>query len=499
MSPPTEGVPLGEGVASAGRPSELFWRGRPVAPAPVAGAFLLGSLAILVLGVLLNYSLTAGTWESPRQTVQSAFGDSPTYLTSSPYDVVSLTILLLALIALGAGFVAAYAPRLRNAVPLTAAALAALALVAGLTGSRADRQLYLVVSAIFGVIALVWVLAALLGPGARMHYVRAVGFVLFGLYWATQAMRLYAAEEGDVVNAAFAGFAVFFFNYFAYHELLSIHRNEDPRALHWLSGAAFLTTGVYVATHKLQVVSEWLILRVAEQTAWLLQFFNQPVERGGGSPDGSMILYPDVSAEYIFPIQIILACTAIQSIMIFVGGIFALRPPRLGEGLSGRDNLFQRLRPTYRSRRFFALLLTIPLIYSLNLLRNLLIIMLSANGDPPFFNGNAAATEFVCQFTTRPACGPADAAFWFSHNIIGKGGSLVALVVIAFMVFQILPELYDSIVGLLDLKARRGPLERWFGQGTGRRGNGGTRAPEIPATEPTSTPAPPPERLEARP
>jgi archaeosortase A len=496
MSPPTEGPPHEAGATPEGRPAELFWRGRMVSPSQAAGVFLLGSLAILVVGVALNYFLTDGTWESPRQAVQSAFGESPTYLTASPYDVTSFLILLVALIALGTGFVAAYAPRLRSQWPLGSGSLAVAAFVLAVRGSRAHHSLFLVLSAVLGVATLVWVVAALIGPGRRMHQVRALGFVLFGFYWATQAMRLYAAEEGDLVNGAFAAFGVLFFNYFAYHEMLSLQRNEDPRALHWLAGAAFLTTGVYVATHKLQVVSEWLILRVSEQTTWLLQFFDQPVERGGGVPEGSMILYPNVDPAYVFPIQIILACTAIQSIMIFVGGLLALRPPRLGEGLSGRPNAFPQLRPTYQSRRFFALLLTIPLIYALNLLRNLVIIMLSANGNPPYFNAHAGATTLVCQFTTRPDCGPADAAFWFSHNVIGKGGSLVALVIIAFMVFQILPELYDSIIGLLDLKGRRGPLERWFGPIFGRRGNGGARARE-PVPSPPVTPHADP--AEARP
>jgi len=482
MNTPAEETPLG--ARPEGRQTQLFWRGRPVQPSAAAGVFLLGSLIILVVGVSLNYALTEGRWESPRQTVASPFGDSPTYLTASPYDVTSLVILLLALVALGSGFVAAYSPRLKSQWPLVTAGLATLALVASLFGPQAHHSLFLVLAAVFGIATLVWVLGSLLGPGPRMHQVRALGFVLFGFYWATQAMRLYAAEEGDIVNGAFAAFAVLFFNYFAYHEILSLQRNEDPRALHWLAGASFLTTGVYLATHKLQVVSEWLILRVSEQTTWLLQLFDQPVERGGGAPEGSMILYPNVPTEYVFPIQIILACTAIQSIMIFVGGILALRPPVHGEGLSGKPNMFERLRPSYHSRRFFALLLTVPLIYALNLLRNLIIIMTSANGNPPVFNSSPGATAFICQFTTRPGCGPADAAFWFSHNIIGKGGSLVALVIIAFMVFQILPELYDSIIGLLDLKARRGPLERWFGQHFGRRGNGRTpeRAPAPAAT-----------------
>lgn len=451
--------------------TELEILGHRLTPTAVAGWFFALSTMVLILGVATNYYLTDGTWVSKAPQRSSEFGTDTSYISSTPYDLVGLGVLLAALLGLGVGFLAAYRPA---ATSLTFRVLAGLALFLGGVWYAAregydvgDGKLYGTLAIIVAYAALVWLLAAVVGNGTTMHRIRAAGFVLFSLYWATQVMRLYTVEQGDFVNAIFASFAVLFFNYFAYHELLSIQRHEDPRALHWLSGAAFITTGVYVASHKIQVVSEWLIVTVAKQTTWLLHLFNQNVWRRGGDPDGSNLYYPDDPAypygSEVFPIQIILACTAIQSVMIFVGGIAALQPPRRGDGLSGRPNAFERLRPTYQSRRFFALLLTVPLIYALNLMRNVTIIVLSANKTQPFFTGNTAATEFICRFDTgHQTCAAPEAAFWFSHNIIGKGGSLLALIVIAFMVFQILPELYDSLVGLLDLKRRRGPLERWW-------------------------------------
>lgn len=470
--------------------TDLLWNGRALAPSRVASLFIAASLLLLGVGVGLNYVLTDGAWDTRRDTVQSAFGEGPTYFTSSPYDVAGLSILLASLVALGAGFVAAWKPTLRLGPTPFATYLIGTLVFAGVWYATAS-PIALVLAAVGGVLVLVWALAAWIGAGPRMHLVRAAGFVLFGLYWATQAMRLYRAEEGDFVNGLFAAFAVFFFDYFAYQEVLSVQRGEDPRALHWLAGASFLTTGVYLATHKLQPIAEWLMLRVSEQTTWLLQFFNQGVVRGGGVPDGTMIEYPVDDPHLAFPIQIILACTAVQSIMIFVGGILAVRPPRLGDGVSGRATIFPKLLPTYDQRRFFALLLTVPLIYTLNLFRNVIIIRLSADGHPPYFIDHPGATSLVCQLTPRGGCGPAEAAFWFSHNVIGKGGSLVALVIIAYMVFQILPELYDSIVGLLDLKDRQGPLERWFGVRP-RKGTGGAPrtqpAPAAPASATRSEP-----------
>ena len=46
------------------------------------------------------------------------------------------------------------------------------------------------------------------------------------------------------------------------------------------------------------------------------------------------------------------------------------------------------------------------------------------------------------------------------HNVIGKAGSLIALIVLAFIVFDLLPELHDNIMDLFNLPKRRGPIER---------------------------------------
>lgn len=394
-------------------PVQLLWRGQPVSRDTVALVYLALSFWILILGLGINWTLTGGQWyQEPATAVPGGPPLEDQFLDwRNPYDVVSAVILVASLALLGFGF---------------------------------------------------------LWPGRERHLARVAGFVLFGFYWATQAMKLYEAENGDVVNAAFAMFAVFFFNYFAYHEIVSYQRRENPRALHWLTGTAFLTTGVYFLTHKIQPIAEWVIVVVAEQTQWLLRAFGQPTVRMYGNPDGSMIYYPvDPGAPELggfFPIQIILACTAVQSIMIFVGGILALQPPRMGDGLSGKLAQFGRLSATYQNRRVWALLLTIPLIYVLNLFRNVLIIWMS---------GQEEAVPILWM------SGHED-VFWFSHNVIGKGGSLVALIIIAFIVFQILPELYDSIIGLLDLKERRGPLETWFAEHLGKRGNGRLPAPAEP-------------------
>ncbi len=247
-------APLGAPFPPANPPlrtdaTDLTWNGRPLSQGQVAAVFVLGSTLILAAGIALNYVLTDGTWVSIITPVDSPFGDGPTYFTDSPYDVTSLAVLVASLIAMGAGFLAAYQPRLSSPWFLLATALAALFAGAYLGdaygfASTGEPLLAITLAAVLGVLSLAWFLATVIGTGNRMHAMRAVGLVLFGFYWSMQAMNLYYAEEGDFVNTVFAGLAVFFFNYFAYQEFLSIKRNEDPRALHWLIGAAFLTTGM---------------------------------------------------------------------------------------------------------------------------------------------------------------------------------------------------------------------------------------------------------------
>ena len=52
--------------------------------------------------------------------------------------------------------------------------------------------------------------------------------------------------------------------------------------------------------------------------------------------------------------------------------------------------------------------------------------------------------------------------FGTAHNVIGKGGSLIALVILLFIVIKILPEVFDEIICLTDLYKRKGPFERFF-------------------------------------
>ena len=83
-------------------------------------------------------------------------------------------------------------------------------------------------------------------------------------------------------------------------------------------------------------------------------------------------------------------------------------------------------------RRWKAFLVTVPVIYVLNIIRNI---------------GVIYGIEVL------------DYSFEFMHHVVGKIGSLLALIILAYFAFSFLPELFDNIMGLADLPKRKGPLE----------------------------------------
>jgi exosortase/archaeosortase len=46
--------------------------------------------------------------------------------------------------------------------------------------------------------------------------------------------------------------------------------------------------------------------------------------------------------------------------------------------------------------------------------------------------------------------------------VLAKIGALITLIALLFIVFKIIPELFDEISCLIDLPKRKGPVERFF-------------------------------------
>lgn len=245
------------------------------------------------------------------------------------------------------------------------------------------------------------------------HFIIASGWLIFAFYWATQPEYLYYHGDRDIVNAVFCIVGVYFISYISYHEYLSYKRGENIKSLDFLAGATFFSGMIYFLIQKIEFLAGWLIKIVAVQSAGILDVFGYNAEAGE-------IYYGINTHVPIYfngheSVQLILACTGLQSIAVFAGVLIALNADR--------------------NRRIKAFLYTVPAIYILNLIRNA---------------GVVYGMEELGM------------SFYMMHNVIGKIGSLIALIILAFIVFELLPELYENIMDLTNLPKRKGPIERMF-------------------------------------
>ncbi len=239
-----------------------------------------------------------------------------------------------------------------------------------------------------------------------------IGWFLFAFYWSTRINSLYFAEGEDIVNAFLCIAGIYVLFYIAYHEWLSLKKGEKLDCLNWAAGAAAIAGLIYFGVEKTPL-AQWLIDVVAVQSGLLLNVFIGNVE-----VHQSSIYY-----EGRFIVNIIFACTAVQSMVLFVGLILPLK------------NVIIK-------RKFYGLIMTVVPIYFLNLIRNASVAYL-VKDNPDFF--------------------------FMAHNVIGKGGSLIALVILLLIVIKVLPELFDEIIHLIDLYKRDGPVERFFSKYFGRK------------------------------
>jgi len=260
----------------------------------------------------------------------------------------------------------------------------------------------------------------LLGAGFLSHktrtgsWLKILGWCLFSFFWATMPGFLYFSEGGDIFNAAVCIIGVYVLLYIAYHEWLSIRRNESVSCLNWIAGGTFLAGIIYFTIENgiIPGLKDWFIETVATHSTDVLHLFGVNVSRMQ-----DLILFNNV------PITIIFACTAIQSMVLFVGMIGAI--PRVP-----------------LKRKAFGLLVTVVPIYFLNLIRNAGVVYMVGSGMT---------------------------SFEMAHNVIGKIGSLLALILLLFLTFKIVPELYDEIVGIINLPKRKGPVELFIGGLLGKK------------------------------
>jgi archaeosortase A (PGF-CTERM-specific) len=249
---------------------------------------------------------------------------------------------------------------------------------------------------------------------SRVHkLVGGIGWGVFSIHWGYQP--LHYIETLDYANAGLTFvFALFclLMAYIMFREYregpLLIKKNRE--VMHsevstqiegdslditsMLTSASALGALVYFPFANFSSLNTWIIGNVTSQVIWVLQYFDIPAYMKAWN----MITLNG------YTVEIILACTAIESIALFMGLIGAVKAPlnRLG----------------------MAFIVSVPVIYVLNLIRDIFVVV--AYGEQWF-----GADSFI-----------------IAHNYIAKAGSGIALFAISYAVLKILPELLGMIDGL---------------------------------------------------
>lgn len=244
----------------------------------------------------------------------------------------------------------------------------------------------------------------------KRHMYRMAGLICFGIFWVLQTP--YFIALGDLFNAIICLLALPFYVFLGYHEYLSWERKQEIESLKWISGASFFAGGLYFLIDKIPVISGYIILGVAFQTVWLINLFGFNYGVGEINYVGNPLWYRTNYNEIQVSVEgssvaIVQSCTAIQSMLIFIAAIYCVQ--------------------AVSKRKWYAFLAIVPVIYVLNLIRNVgIIYMMDELGW----------------------------SYEVAHHEIGKGGSFIALIVLAALAFKFLPELLDNIWGIVDLKDR---------------------------------------------
>ncbi len=234
--------------------------------------------------------------------------------------------------------------------------------------------------------------------------VAGTGWAFFSVHWALQSPHY--IQLGDYVNVVLTILAAVLCVLIGY-----VMISRDKRIFRDINGISasnslFMATtaaaigGIsYFIFSEIQTMNTLIIGTVTDQTIWLASLFGVTITK----LDWNLI------AVNGYKVEIILACTAIESIALFIGIIACANAP---------------LR-----RQASAFIVSVPVIYGLNLIRNVFIV--DAYGMTWF--------------------GDPEKSFYIAHTVIAKAGSLAALFLIAYAVLKILPEIIDMIDGILNL------------------------------------------------
>lgn len=226
----------------------------------------------------------------------------------------------------------------------------------------------------------------LLSALAGKSLAAALGWAIFGAFWLGQPGRYLEVE--DYFNVALVIAAALLCFYLAW---LVYRKGFSQAGIAWASYAAAVCGIVYFPFAEIEPLKGALIGFTTTVTVQALHLLSVPVVMVGWnlmSLNGKTV-------------ELILACTAIESIALFAGVILSVQAPL--------------------KRRAAALAISTLTIYILNIARNGFVLMAYAYS---WFGVDS---------------------FDLAHNVIGKAGSVAALLIISYAVFLLLPELLAAM------------------------------------------------------
>ncbi|MFO8109022.1 MAG: archaeosortase A [Thermoplasmata archaeon] len=244
----------------------------------------------------------------------------------------------------------------------------------------------------------------------QKHHLRVLGYLLLGLFWVAQSPHFFSM--GDVVNAGLCLIALPLFSYFAYQEVLSHRWAEDPGLMRFLAASVSVSMLIYYGIQRVPVAAGMLTRIVADHTNFILNLMGYEFILGSIDYAANPLFYR-INHEQIgvsirgSGIRIIFACTAIQTLAP-AGALITFTTAEV-------------------KRKVKSLLLVLPTIYVANLFRNVMVVYLTYEG--------------ITSFHT-------------AHNTIAKAGSMIVLIILMLTVFEIMPEFYDNIIGIISLPKR---------------------------------------------
>jgi archaeosortase A (PGF-CTERM-specific) len=251
-----------------------------------------------------------------------------------------------------------------------------------------NRSGYLMISVLWASLILL-VIASVIPKGYNSRYViGGLGWIFLFIYLFFQPQ--YYLKIEDYLNAVLAIAAALVSVFIAYIVLRSGNqKNGENEVFFSLSRAASVGGLIYFLFAEVKFLNIRIISAVTDQAVYMLGRSGFPVEQVAWNQ----------FAVNGFVVEIILACTAIESIALFSGIIScATGAPA--------------------SRKIQTFMISVPVLYFLNLIR-------------VSFTASAYGLSWF---------GTPDESFHISEHFITKIGSLLALLVISYFVFKTLPE-----------------------------------------------------------